>query len=65
MAEPRAAESPATEPVGTEAVPTAAAAAPGGLEAEPDDWEGDSAAGEENIAGSTASIGSSILSVRN
>jgi hypothetical protein len=64
MAEPRAAEPVATEPVATAPIATAAAPAPGGLEAEPDDWDGDSAVGEENIAGSTASISSSILRYR-
>src|SRR5271169_4868279 len=38
--------------------------APGDLEAESDDWAGDSALGEEDIATSTASISSSIMRYR-
>jgi hypothetical protein len=56
MAEPQATETPATAP--------AATSAPGGLEAEADDWAGDSAVGEEDIASSTVSISSSIMRYR-
>ena len=56
MAEPQATETLATPP--------AATFAPGDLEAEADDWEGDSAVGEEDIATSTASISSSIMRYR-
>ena len=56
MAESQATETPATAPTAPSAL--------GGLEAEADDWEGDSAVGEEDIAASTASIGSSIMRYR-
>jgi hypothetical protein len=56
MVEPQATETLATAPSATSAL--------GGLEAEADDWEGDSAVGEEDIATSTVSIGSSIMKYR-
>jgi hypothetical protein len=56
MAEPQATETPATAP--------AATSAPSGLEAEADDWAGNSAIGEEDIASSTVSISSSIMRYR-
>jgi hypothetical protein len=56
MAEPQATETLATAP--------ATPSAPGGLEAEADDWAGDSAVGEEDIATSTVSISSSIMRYR-
>jgi len=52
MAEPLAAD------------PTPDPAAPNPLEAEADDWDGDSALGEGDLASSTASINSSILEYR-
>jgi hypothetical protein len=56
MAAPQATETSATAPP--------ASPAPGGLEAEADDWAGDSAIGEEDIASSTVSISSSIMRYR-
>jgi SAM-dependent methyltransferase len=44
--------------------PSAAPAAPGPLEAESDDWDGDSAFGADDLVSSTASISSSILKYR-
>jgi hypothetical protein len=61
MAETHATETPAAE----SSVTAPAAATPAvALEAEADDWAGDSAVGEEDQIGSTASIGSSILKYR-
>ncbi len=56
MAEPQAIEISATALAATSAL--------GDLEAEADNWEGDSAVGEEDIALSTSSIGSSIMKYR-
>jgi hypothetical protein len=56
MAEPQATETLATAP--------AATSTPSGLEAESDDWAGDSAVEEEDIATSTVSISSSIMRYR-
>lgn len=66
MAEPQttetpAAENPASKTPATESSVPAPAPAPDALEAEADDWAGESAFGEEDTLGSTASIGSSIL----
>lgn len=44
--------------------PPAGLAAPGPLEAESDDWDGDSAVGADDLASFKASIGSSILKYR-
>lgn len=56
MAEPQANENAVTAP--------AAPAAPGGLEAEADDWAGDSSFGDDDTASSTMSISSSIMRYR-
>jgi hypothetical protein len=56
MAESHATETPATESSVTAPAPA--------LEAEADDWAGDSAFEEENDIDSTTSIGSSILKYR-
>jgi hypothetical protein len=47
-----------------ETQPTNPPAVPGPLEAEADDWDGDSAVGEVDLTSSTASIGSSIMKYR-
>lgn len=52
------------EPQATEALSTPVVSGPDGLEAEADDWDGDSALGEVNIASSTTSMTSSILRYR-
>lgn len=72
MAEAHATETPAPEnPIGETQIPSidepsvsSPAPAPGALEAEADDWAGDSAFGDGDVVSSTVSIGSSILKYR-
>jgi len=52
------------EPQATETLSTPVVSGPDGLEAEADNWDGDSALGEVNIASSTTSMTSSILRYR-